>query len=132
MQIYLLLTFLRLVSILCITKIVYTVLKIKEIIKMLFFYQGSNKGGMQGIVPVARFDHDLSLHFVSGLPCPPSAFAPMVCDLKLLRFLLFQVTFLFYFFLSLFFCQFYVLFSYLFLLSGRGLSRHTLKKFNIR
>ncbi|KAH1233694.1 hypothetical protein GmHk_09G026080 [Glycine max] len=39
--------------------------------------EGSNKGGMQGIVPVARFDHDLSLHFVSGLPCPPSAFAPM-------------------------------------------------------
>ncbi|KAL5142485.1 hypothetical protein HKD37_09G025663 [Glycine soja] len=52
-----------------------------------FFYlrasEGSNKGGMQGIVPVARFDHDLSLHFVSGLPCPPSAFAPM-CQLQFL------------------------------------------------
>ena len=50
---------------------------------MLLFYQGSNKDGMHRIDPVAGFDHDLSSHFVSGSPCPPSAFPPRVCDLKL-------------------------------------------------
>ncbi|XP_061372514.1 probable ADP-ribosylation factor GTPase-activating protein AGD14 isoform X2 [Gastrolobium bilobum] len=38
----------------------------------------SNKGGMQGIAPVNGFDdHDLSSHFVSGLPYPPSAYPQM-------------------------------------------------------
>ncbi|KAH1256033.1 putative ADP-ribosylation factor GTPase-activating protein AGD14 [Glycine max] len=39
--------------------------------------EGSNKDGMHRIDPVAGFDHDLSSHFVSGSPCPPSAFPPM-------------------------------------------------------
>ncbi|TKY62820.1 ADP-ribosylation factor GTPase-activating protein AGD14 [Spatholobus suberectus] len=39
--------------------------------------EGLNKGGMQGIAPVAGFDHDLASHFVSGSSYPPSAFPPM-------------------------------------------------------
>ncbi|XP_027349901.1 probable ADP-ribosylation factor GTPase-activating protein AGD14 isoform X2 [Abrus precatorius] len=39
--------------------------------------EGSNKGGMQDVAPVDGFDHDLSSHFVNGLPYPPSAFPPM-------------------------------------------------------
>lgn len=62
------------------------VLKVKGILKKFFIYQGLKKGGAQGIAPVGGFnDHDISSHFVSGSPYPPSALPPMVCALRLLE-----------------------------------------------
>lgn len=52
---------------------------------MVFFYQGSTKGGMEGFTPVGEFNNHNIPSYVGGSPYPASVLPLVVCVILLLE-----------------------------------------------